>query len=307
MMRGRPGLVRKMGTGCAFSISVSFALAPTRFVSGYEEVEPSFTKGIPKRSDFHILGARVKHFSTLDFVLASPLPFSVRDILISSDAGANQQELRSVADGLGPLSTSPVSCDPEPSHRFVGKWFARRENGQSMDIADVETELPRLWDTRNKRLFSNSSFTAHSVLQKILAMARKDEEALRPEANPGSRKFECNVGWEWPPEGWVKANCDGAYKASSGLAGAGEASLNFYYAVTSVLLRQHTQELLITPSFSGHSTRMGTCLQLHPLLLVEFNSIPALFALSDSLCVNPLALLSCSSFSSTDFLTSGMR
>ena len=79
----------------------------------------------------------------------------------------------------------------------------------------------RLWDTRNKRLFSNSSFTAHSVLQKILAMARKDEEALRPEANPGSRKFECNVGWEWPPEGWVKANCDGAYKASSGLAGAG--------------------------------------------------------------------------------------
>ncbi|KAK7231993.1 hypothetical protein RIF29_48022 [Crotalaria pallida] len=62
-----------------------------------------------------------------------------------------------------------------------------------------------------------------------------------------------------------------------------KASLNFYYAVTSVLLRQHTQELLITPSFSGHSTRMGTCLQLHPLLLVEFNSIPALFALSDSL------------------------
>jgi len=29
------------------------------------------------------------------------------------------------------------------------------------------------------------------------------------------------VGWKIPQEGWVKLNCDGAYKDSSGLAGCG--------------------------------------------------------------------------------------
>jgi len=35
---------------------------------------------------------------------------------------------------------------------------------------------------------------------------------------------QCNtifVGWKRPQEGWVKLNCDGAYKDSPGLAGCG--------------------------------------------------------------------------------------
>jgi len=79
--------------------------------------------------------------------------------------------------------------------------------------------LAGMW--RNKTIFEDNFQRPTDHTYMILKMV---EDIDKYTQHPHNVR-QCDtifVGWKRPQEGWVKLNCDGAYKDSSGLAGCGD-------------------------------------------------------------------------------------
>ncbi|GAU41583.1 hypothetical protein TSUD_271920 [Trifolium subterraneum] len=98
-----------------------------------------------------------------------------------------------------------------------------------------------IWTWRNKTIFEDDFQRPSNPTYTILKMVDEIENCNRHPMNirHGDTIF---IGWKKPQEGWVKLNCDGAYKDTLELAGCGG------------LLRDSNGRWL-----TGYSRKIGTC------------------------------------------------
>ncbi|CAJ2648154.1 unnamed protein product [Trifolium pratense] len=98
-----------------------------------------------------------------------------------------------------------------------------------------------MWMWRNKTIFEEDFQRPTNTTYTILKMAEDIDNYTHHPLN--SRQCDTIfIGWKKPQEGWVKLNCDGAYKDSLGLAGCGG------------LFRNSDGRWL-----KGYSHKIGTC------------------------------------------------
>jgi len=78
----------------------------------------------------------------------------------------------------------------------------------------------QIWIWRNKTIFEDDFQRPSDHTYRILKMVEDMDKYTQHPLNVHQRDT-IFVGWKRPQEGWVKLNCDGAYKDSLGLAGCG--------------------------------------------------------------------------------------
>jgi ribonuclease HI len=77
-----------------------------------------------------------------------------------------------------------------------------------------------MWKWRNKFIFDEDFRRPSNPTHVNLKMAMNIDSCEHNHLIRGQRKKDTVfIGWKRPPEGWIKLNCDGAYKESVDLAG----------------------------------------------------------------------------------------
>jgi hypothetical protein len=77
-----------------------------------------------------------------------------------------------------------------------------------------------MWIRMNKTIFLEDFQRPADATYTILMMAKDIDNCTYHPLN-SRQSNTIFIGWKRPHEGWVKLNCDGAYKDSFGLAGCG--------------------------------------------------------------------------------------
>ena len=77
-----------------------------------------------------------------------------------------------------------------------------------------------IWMWRNKTIFEDEFQRPNDPIFKILKTVEDMEKYTKHPLNI-HRSNTVFIGWKSPQDGWIKLNCDGAYKDSLGLAGCG--------------------------------------------------------------------------------------
>jgi ribonuclease HI len=77
-----------------------------------------------------------------------------------------------------------------------------------------------MWKWRNKTIFEDDFQRPNDPTYVIIKMVEDIDKCIHHPLN--IRHYDTIfIGWKRPREGWIKLNCDGAYKDSLGLAGCG--------------------------------------------------------------------------------------
>ncbi|GAU11643.1 hypothetical protein TSUD_334560 [Trifolium subterraneum] len=106
------------------------------------------------------------------------------------------------------------------------EWIFKNINNQLLDTHNKKWSTIfmvacwHMWMWRNKTIFEDQFQHPNDSIFKILKMVEDINKYTQHPLNI----HQCNtvfIGWNKPREGWIKLNCDGAYKDSLGLAGCG--------------------------------------------------------------------------------------
>ncbi|KAK2441944.1 TMV resistance protein N [Trifolium repens] len=98
-----------------------------------------------------------------------------------------------------------------------------------------------MWKWRNKTIFEDDFQRPNDPTYVIIKMVEDIDMCIHHPLN--IRHYDTIfIGWKRPREGWIKLNCDGAYKDSLGLAGCGG------------LFRDSDGRWI-----KGYSRKLGTC------------------------------------------------
>jgi hypothetical protein len=98
-----------------------------------------------------------------------------------------------------------------------------------------------MWKWRNKTIFEDDFQRPNDPTYVIIKMFEDIDKCIHHPLN--IRHYDTIfIGWKRPREGWIKLNCDGAYKDSLGLAGCGG------------LFRDSDGRWI-----KGYSRKLGTC------------------------------------------------
>ncbi|GAU35182.1 hypothetical protein TSUD_319920 [Trifolium subterraneum] len=142
---------------------------------------------------------------------------------------------------------------PHKIQTFMWDWFfknlsnneygAQKEGRKSIFMVTCWY----MWQWRNKSIFDEDFRRPSNPIHAILKMVRDIDSCKHNQLIGRQRKNDTIfVGWKQPPEGWIKLNCDGAYKESLDLAGCGG------------LLRDSNGQWI-----HGYTQKIGACDALH--------------------------------------------
>ncbi|CAJ2669949.1 unnamed protein product [Trifolium pratense] len=100
-------------------------------------------------------------------------------------------------------------------------WIFKNINNQNKKwITTFMVACWYIWMWRNKNIFEEEFQRPTDTIFKILKMVDDIDNYTRHPLNT-RRCDTIFIGWKRPREGWIKLNCDGAFKNSLGLAGCG--------------------------------------------------------------------------------------
>jgi hypothetical protein len=108
---------------------------------------------------------------------------------------------------------------------------------------------------RNKSIFDENFWRSENLINVILKMAKDIDKYEHDHLNRGLwRMYTVYIGWKCPPKGWIKLNCDGAYKKVQDVAGCSGLLWNSY----GCWIRGYTQK--IGCCNASHAEMWGVCM-----------------------------------------------